>query len=137
MKRCMTLGAILLTLTAGQAAAADDPALCAEADARYAKLMGDAPPPAGVVVVKMFKYRFCPSRVEVAPGTTVRWVNIERTSHNAWLKESGQAEPDRLFQGEFWEFTFQSPGEYPYLCGPHWQQEGMTGTVVVKAPQSK
>lgn len=131
MNRWLPLFAAAL-LSAAPGLAADDPALCAEADARYAKLAGDAPVPDGVVIVKMYKFHFCPSRLEVKPGTTVRWVNLERTSHNAWFKEAGQAEPDRLFQGESWEFTFIQPGEYPYLCGPHWQQEGMTGTVVVK-----
>lgn len=125
------LGAALSLPGVSSAMAADDPALCAEADARYSKL-GLPAAADGVIVVKMYKYRFCPSRVDIAPGATVRWVNVERTSHNAWLKEAGQAEPDRLFQGDSWEFTFTQPGSYPYLCGPHGGQEGMTGMVVVK-----
>lgn len=132
MHRWLSLLAAAVLVGPAPAGAAGDPALCDEADARYAKLMGDAPVAPGVVIVKMYKFNFCPSRVEIAPGTTVRWINLERTSHNAWLKDSGQTEPERLFQGESWEFTFSQPGEYPYLCGPHWQQEGMTGTVVVK-----
>lgn len=133
MMRWLMVGSVLAVALAGaaRATAADDADLCAEAEARHAKL-GPPPAPDGVVVVKMYKYRFCPSRVEVAPGTTVRWINVERTSHNAWLKDAGQAEPDRLFQGESWEFTFTQPGSYPYLCGPHGGQEGMTGVVEVR-----
>ena len=133
MMRWHYLITVLAALSAAATAdAADDVALCAEADARYAKLGDSTPAQAGEVVVKMYKYRFCPSRVEIAPGTTVRWVNLERTTHNAWFKDAGQIEPDRQFLGESWSFTFSQPGEYPYLCGPHGEQEGMTGVVVVR-----
>lgn len=136
MKHWHSQVAILALLSfATPAIAADDPALCAEADARFAKLQNVAPAVAGEVLVMMYKYRFCPARIVIAPGTTVRWVNLERTSHNAWFKDAGHAEPDRLFQGESWSFTYSQPGDYPYLCGPHGQQEGMTGMVVVRAPQ--
>lgn len=107
-------------------------AICAEADARYKDLYGDKPLPANTVVVKTYKYTFCPPKLTVKAGTTVRWVNVDkRTSHSVWLKESGVAESDRFFPEEQWEFTFRTPGEYPYLCGPHWEQEKMTGTVTV------
>lgn len=121
-----------VSLSPGGPAAADTATICAEAEERYQKAMGDEKPPEGVVVVKMFKYTFCPNQVTVAPGTTVRWVNVERTSHSTWLKEAGVPESERLFMGEHWEFTFTEPGEYPYLCGPHWEQDGMTATVTVK-----
>lgn len=136
MKRWQCPITVLAVLSAATAAnAADDTALCADADARYAKLGDSTPAQAGEVVVKMYKYRFCPSRIEIAPGTVVRWVNLERTTHNAWFKGAGQAEPDRQFQGESWSFTFSQPGEYPYLCGPHGEQEGMTGVVVVRGKE--
>ena len=69
----------------------------------------------------------------VKKGTTVRWVNVEkRTSHSVWFKAAGKAESDRLFPEEHVEVTFDlPPGEYPYLCGPHWEKEDMRGTVTV------
>ncbi len=105
--------------------------ICAKAEARYQELYPGAKDD-GVVVVKLYKYTFCPRNVTVKPGTTVRWVNVDkRTSHSVWLKEAGQAESERFFPEEQWEFPFISPGDYPYLCGPHWDQEGMTGYVRV------
>ena len=106
--------------------------ICAKADKRYAKLYPDAKDD-GVVVVKLYKYTFCPRNVTVKPGTTVRWVNVDRrTSHSVWLKEAGEKESERFFPEEQWEFPFTTPGKYPYLCGPHWEQDDMTGFVEVK-----
>ena len=106
---------------------------CEKAEKRYQKLFGKPSAEEDVTVVKMYKYTFCPIEVEVKQGTTVRWVNVDkRTSHSVWLKEAGKEESDRLFSEEKVEMTFDlPPGDYPYLCGPHWKDEGMTGTVRV------
>ncbi|GAA0567286.1 cupredoxin domain-containing protein [Caenispirillum bisanense] len=122
--------AVLAALLQAPAAAAEaDP--CAEAEARYAK--SDAPElPPGTVPVLMYKNTFCPHNVTVPAGTTVRWINVERTSHTVWLKEQGEEESDRIFLSEWWEFPFPTPGVYPYLCGPHWENEGMAGSVIVE-----
>jgi len=126
---------------AGTAFAADQAeqvTTCAPAQTRFdafKDLPADEalPPPApGTVHVLMHKYTFCPPQLTVAKGTTVRFVNVDkRTSHSVWFKESGQAESDRLFPVEFWEETFLEPGRYPYLCGPHWEQNGMKGVINV------
>ena len=81
----------------------------------------------------MYKYNFCPNAVEVKRGTTVRWVNVDRrTSHSVWFKEQGKEESDRMFSEEHLEIKFDvEPGNYPYLCGPHWKDEGMKGGVTV------
>ncbi len=110
------------------ASAADTDAICADARERYIELRGE-PPPDNVVLMR--QYTFCPPRITVKPGTTVTWVNVERTSHSVWLKEAGEAESDRAFMDEEWSFTFTTPGEYPYLCGPHWEKDDMVGTVIV------
>jgi len=105
--------------------------ICAAADERYKALFPDAKDD-GAVVVKLHKYTFCPPNLKVKVGTTVRWVNVDkRTSHSVWLKEAGIKESERFFPEERWEFTFAAPGKYPYLCGPHWQSEGMRGFVEV------
>ncbi len=109
---------------------ADTLAVCAEAEERFADAGGKKEP--GRVTVLMYKYRFCPPHVTVKAGATVRWVNVDkRTSHSVWLKESGQPESPRMFNLEFHEFPFTAPGKYPYLCGPHWDQEKMVGQVTV------
>lgn len=106
---------------------------CAKAEERYQKLFGKPSAEEDVVVVKMYKYTFCPPHIEVKQGTTVRWVNVDRrTSHSVWLKEAGKPESDRLFSEEKVEMTFDfPPGEYPYLCGPHWESDDMKGRVTV------
>lgn len=107
--------------------------ICNDAEQRYQKLFGKPSAEEDVTIVKMYKYNFCPPQLEVKQGTTVRWVNVDRrTSHSVWLKEAGKPESDRLFSEEHTQMKFDLPvGEYPYLCGPHWKDDGMTGRVIV------
>lgn len=109
----------------------EDAALCAEAEQRYVDMFGAASADAeGVTVVKMYKYRFCPAKVTVPVGTTVRWVNVDkRTSHSVIVPD--QPESDRAFPEESIEFTFLTEGDQRYLCGPHWQTQQMIGMVTV------
>lgn len=139
MKRSAFLLCLLCTLAVpaftGTARAADPSereAICADAQARF-ETMTELPPEApGTVRVLMLKYTFCPSPLTVKKGTTVRFINVEkRTSHSVWFKEAGREESPRLFPIEFWEETFDMPGKYPYLCGPHWEQNNMMGTLEV------
>jgi plastocyanin len=105
-------------------------AVCAEAEKRFADQGGARP--AGRVTVLMYKYRFCPPNVAVKAGTTVRWINVDkRTSHSVWLKEADVDESPRMFNFETWEFSFITPGKYPYICGPHGVEEKMVGHVTV------
>ena len=106
--------------------------ICAQAEARYQELYGDQPLEEGVVVIKMYKYTFCPIDLEVKPGTRVRWVNVDkRTSHSVWFKEQGQPESERLFPDEFVEMTLDEAGTFNYICGPHGEQENMRAKVTV------
>lgn len=107
-------------------------AICETAEERYQELYPDAEETEGVVVVKLYKYTFCPLNLTVKKGTTVRWVNVDkRTSHSVWLKDAGLEESERFFPEEIWEHTFTEDGAYPYLCGPHWKDEDMRGFVKV------
>lgn len=127
--------ALLASLIASGAAAQvpvdkDTREVCAEAEQRFAEQGGKQEP--GKVTVLMYKYRFCPPNVTVKAGTTVRWINVDkRTSHSVWLKEAGKEESPRMFNFETYEVPFTTPGKYPYLCGPHWEQEKMIGHVTV------
>ena len=128
---------VLFALSVQPALAETDPDkianICAEADARYTEIYGHAPSDAeGVTVALMYKYTFCPVTLEVPVGTTVRWVNVDkRTSHSTWFRDAGEAESQRLFPDETAEQTFDIPGEWGYLCGPHWESHDMVGKVVV------
>lgn len=137
----LLLGLLSVPVLAGTAQAgneAEREAICAQAQANFEAFKNlppdEALPPAapGTVHVLMLKYTFCPSPLTVKKGTTVRFVNVEkRTSHSVWFKEAGKEESMRLFPVEFWEETFNTPGQYPYLCGPHWEQENMRGHITV------
>ncbi len=107
--------------------------ICQKAEKRYQKIYGQPSSDSGAVVVKMYKYTFCPASITVKQGATVRWINVDkRTSHSVWFKKKGDEETSRLFPEDKVEMKFDLPiGDYPYLCGPHWESDGMLGTVTV------
>ncbi|MDA7948577.1 MAG: plastocyanin/azurin family copper-binding protein [Hyphomicrobiaceae bacterium] len=107
--------------------------ICEEAEQRYQKLFGKPSKDEPVTIVKMYKYTFCPVELKVKQGTTVRWVNVDkRTSHSVWFKEQGKAESDRLFSEENVEIKMDfPPGDLGYLCGPHFEKEGMKARIIV------
>lgn len=107
--------------------------ICGEAESRYREIYKRPSKDEPFVVVLMFKDIFCPQSLPVKQGTTVRWVNVDkRTSHSVWFKERGMSESDRVFPEEFVERTIDlPPGDHPYLCGPHWEKEGMMGRLTV------
>ena len=73
--------------------------------------------------------QFSPQRVKIKPGTTVKWVNNEkRNNHSILFEKEGLLSRSGFFPGESWQRTFDKPGVYPYLCGPHPE---MTGVVEV------
>lgn len=116
---------------------ARDPAkiakICGQAETRYQKLYGKSSRDEPVHIVKMYKYTFCPEVIEVKKGETVRWINVDkRTSHSTWFRDAGREEDVRLFPEEKLEMTFDfATGEFPYLCGPHWESDDMIGRVIV------
>ena len=91
---------------------------------------------------------FEPRKVTVEVGETVGWL-FESAGHNVStdprhsdrVSMPDGAEPfasyegDKKFQtvptGESYSHTFETPGEYDYVCVPHATQ-GMVGTVVVE-----
>ncbi len=69
-------------------------------------------------------------RIEIAPGTTVRWTNNDQLVHTitaddgSW--DSGPIEP-----GKSWSHTFTKPGEVAFHCTPH---PFMKAVIVVRQP---
>ena len=87
---------------------------------------------AETVVVEMKKYKFVPEEVTIKVGDTVRWVNAERRQyHTVWFKELGEKGTAELYPDESYEKTFDTPGNFPYLCEPHHDTHGMIGIVHV------
>jgi plastocyanin len=84
---------------------------------------------AETVEVAVENRKFVPAEIKVKVGDTVKWINREkRDNHSVWFKDAGIEESDRFFPGESWQYTFDKPGRYPYVCGPHPE---MTGVVEV------
>ena len=112
--------------------------ICAEAEIRYQDLFTNISTYSSdnnqknTVVIKLYKYTFCPPYLEITKGTTIQFVNVDkRTSHSVWFKDNGRDESDRFFPEETVEMFFNDIGEFNYLCGPHWQSDNMFGVLKI------
>ena len=81
------------------------------------------------VKIEINHFMFGPNDITVEPGTTVEWVNKDETIHNVIMPDARIASPG-MDTGDHFDFRFDKPGDYPYLCGLH---PHMTGVVHVKA----
>lgn len=126
-------GAALAPAEAMAASTEEQQANCAEAAQRYVEVYGKSPKDEPLAIVMMYKHTFCPPALTVKQGSKVRFVNVDkRTSHSFWFRDDGRPESERFFGGESVEMLVDlPPGEHTYLCGPHWQQEGMVGRMRV------
>ena len=125
-------GSTLFILPSNAAADEKLDKICAKADARYDELFADTLIPEGTVVVKLYKYTFCPPNLEVPKGTKVQFVNVDkRTSHSVWFKDKGDEESERFFPEESVELFFDEVGTFNYLCGPHWESDNMRGILKI------
>lgn len=84
------------------------------------------------------EFVFDPDAVRITPGTLVRWlwesdfhnvVPVDRPAGSDW-----DGEVDTYGEGHSYEFTFETPGTYEYVCEPH-EGAGMRGYVVVTDDQ--
>jgi plastocyanin len=87
---------------------------------------GDGAAAAGAGEVIIEGFTFVPETIEVPTGTAVTWTNKDSAAHT--VVEEGLFESEELDQGETFSFTFDTPGEYSYICGIH---PYMTATVTV------
>ena len=97
---------------------------------------GSAPPPAAdsgpaagpaVHEVSLAGRAFTPAVLEVAAGDTVTWVNDDDADHTVSATD-GAFDSGALAEGASFTFTFDTPGEYRYICFFH---EEMQGTIIV------
>ena len=84
-----------------------------------------AAPPATDVTIQGFV--FGPTKLSVAPGKTVTWVNTDDSPHQVTV--TGLPRSPLLLKGQSHTQTFAAPGVYEYICGLH---PAMKGTVEVK-----
>lgn len=75
---------------------------------------------------------FRPDNIIIRKGETVRWVNNDGIDHvfssMPLIGKGGISAPD-IKPGGSWEFVFNEPGEYYYICYIH---RGMIGKVAVE-----
>ena len=96
-----------------------------------------APVAAAMVEVKLGTdggmLAFEPSRLTIAKGDTVRFVNNKLAPHNAVFEGHDElSHPELAFApGESWEETFTEAGTFSYWCEPH-RGAGMVGQVIVQ-----
>jgi plastocyanin len=107
--------------------------ICEEAGKRFEELYGKPPAAEQPPVVMMFKHTFCPPQLAVKEGSTVRFLNVDkRTSHSFWFRDAGRPESERYMPGEGANMVMDlAPGDHTYLCGPHWEHEGMVGRMTI------
>ena len=75
---------------------------------------------------------FVPDNIIIKAGETVRWVNNDEQAHifaSMPLIGIGGIFTPRIEPGKSWEFKFEKPGEYFYICFIH---HGMIGKVTVE-----
>jgi plastocyanin len=89
---------------------------------------GSEEPVATDVVNLPPSYKFEPSAITVADGTTVTWTNNDNFTHNVRLLDDG-GELLELPPGASVTHTFTGVGEHRYDCSFH--PNDMTGVVVV------
>jgi plastocyanin len=88
----------------------------------------------GVVAVESLDNTFRADRVEVAPGTEVRFTNVGRNDHdiNPSAGVGWGVGKEAFGPGATYSEVFTTPGEYPYYCTLHGTPTaGMTGVIVV------
>jgi plastocyanin len=95
-------------------------------------------PQKGVHIVAMpmrtdtVKNRFSPANIIIKKGDTVRWVNKDNVDHIfssiTYLGAGAILSPMIEPKGS-WEYTFDVPGEYFYICFIH---AGMLGKITVE-----
>jgi plastocyanin len=77
--------------------------------------------------VQIADFNFGPQSLTVAKGTTVTWTNTDAFEHSIVATDL-IFRSDNIGQGVTFEYTFDTAGEFTYVCGIHPQ---MNGTVTV------
>ena len=76
--------------------------------------------------VRIIDFAFVDDVVTVPVGETLAWTNDDAFNHSV-VDPAGQFGSDPLAPGAAFSHTFDTPGEYRYICGIH---PYMSGTVI-------
>lgn len=76
--------------------------------------------------VTIENFAFDPADLEIEAGDTVRWTNQDSAAHTA--TGEGTFDSGTMQTGETFDFTFDEPGTFDYICTIHPE---MTASVTV------
>ena len=79
-----------------------------------------------VVDVQIKNFKYTPAVVTINKGDTVRWTNLDKAPHDAMGDDWNS---EMLQTGMTSEVTFDTAGEYDYICSVH---PSMKGQVIVQ-----
>ncbi len=79
-----------------------------------------------IVEVTIQNFAFNPESVTISSGDTVKWTNMDSTTHTITGTDFSSG---NLNKGDSYENTFTKAGSYDYHCSIH---PSMKGTVIVK-----
>jgi plastocyanin len=78
--------------------------------------------------VKIDNFVFNPAIVTVKAGTQVTWINKDDIPHTVDSTD-GKFKSNALDTDDKFQFSFTTPGEYPFFCRMH---PKMTGKIIVQ-----
>ena len=132
MKKIIALGALgaaISVLVFASIAAAQSAQDQSSSDQASPEQTGpvQAAPVQDPVTVTIHDDAFDPAQLDIAPGTTVTWVNNDDEVHTV-TADDGLFNSGRLDPGDSYSVWFDGSGTVAYHCEPH---PHMTGSVVV------
>lgn len=95
---------------------------------------------AAVRTVNIVGLNFVPETLSAYIGDTIRWINADSRIHTTTSGANGVSNgiwnSGNMAQNDSFRFVFNSLGNYPYFCIPHYAM-GMTGLIMVNASDIK
>jgi plastocyanin len=85
---------------------------------------GHARPNGRVIHVAIKDYRYSPSPIRIAAGTTVVWTNDDDVAHTVSQRNRHWGSGD-LAEGDAYKRVFTDVGRVEYLCKNHYFQSGL------------
>ncbi len=121
-----TIGTLFAILAIATSTMAHAPAYAEHADDPTVTV----PAGTGVAGCELTDECYLPPLIEVGPGTTVTWDNIDTVAHTVTAGSltdgiTGEFDSSLLLAGNVFEHTFEEVGDYPYYCIVHPWMAGM------------
>lgn len=91
---------------------------------------GESTVRSGEVTLEIKDFAFQPKNITVQKGTKVTWTNRDEVQHDITpvTAKAGAPRSELLAQSETYSHTFNTAGEFSYICSPH---PHMKGKVIV------